>query len=216
MAWFSADVDAVKSPEDRLHQRDDETSTDEEVDPFWARLSALEVEEDRRAQRLRTESPQYDGQTPPIRVRTGSQRRTRRQALLRPLVVYAMLNPGLSYVQGMNSIIGVLYWVFSRGQEEMQPEVDVTDDLSAEASAFFALGAVLSQLRDLYVPSFDGNTSSGLSATLERFATLLSWIDPTVAASLESRAIDPALYCFRWLTTLFANEVCYIRLTLDQ
>ncbi|KAI5475405.1 hypothetical protein MNV49_001435 [Pseudohyphozyma bogoriensis] len=142
--------------------------------------------------------------------------RTRRQALLRPLFVYATLNPGVSYVQGMSSIVGVFWWIFAAGGSEHE----------AEACAFFALGAILSQLRDLYTSSLDGTISprpsspqiyasgspaipiapTGLGATLARFTTLLTWLDPTVSASLEHKQVDPALYVFRWLTTLFAGE----------
>ena len=39
-----------------------------------------------------------------------------------------------------------------------------------------------------------------------RYTGLLNWLDPTVAASLESKSIDPALYVFRWITTLFSTS----------
>ncbi|KAM0751649.1 hypothetical protein T439DRAFT_215504 [Meredithblackwellia eburnea MCA 4105] len=138
----------------------------------------------------------------------GPRPRTRRQALLRPLFVYATLNPGLSYVQGMNSILAVLWWIFAAGD---------TSELEAEADAFFALGALLSQVQDLYVSSLDGTVSpspssprmgpasssglitpTGLGATLSRYTGLLTWIDPGVATALENKSIDPALYVFRW------------------
>lgn len=100
--------------------------------------------------------------------------RTRRQALLRPLFVYAMLNPGLSYVQGcvssllfnpleiaddlvrrrMNSIVAVFWWIFAGAGSELEGEAD----------AFFALGAIISQLQDLYVSSLDGTISPSPSS----------------------------------------------------
>jgi len=43
----------------------------------------------------------------------GPRPHNRREELLRPLMVYGILNPALGYVQGMNSLIGVLYRVFS-------------------------------------------------------------------------------------------------------
>lgn len=137
--------------------------------------------------------------------------RTRRQALLRPLYIYATLNPGVSYVQGMNSIVAVFVYIFATGG---------SNSLDAEAAAFFALGAALSQLRDLYVRSLDDTisplpsfssttphiTPTGLGATLQRFTSLLTWLDPTLAASLHSKELDPAMYVFKWLTTLFATS----------
>lgn len=188
----------------------------DEEDPFWARLRLLENLDRAKAQNLAASEgasptssrPTDDAYLPPSRPLT------RRQALLRPLVIYATLNPGLSYVQGMNSLMAVFYRIFASSPTSADA------DFTAEASAFFALGAVLSQLRDLYVPSMDlevvsPNATSttpmptGLGATLARYSSLLAWLDPTVAACLESKGIDPALYCFRWLTTLFANEVSF-------
>ncbi|GAA5907202.1 hypothetical protein JCM5296_004984 [Sporobolomyces johnsonii] len=139
---------------------------------------------------------------------------TRRQALLRPLFVYAFLNPGVSFVQGMTYLAAVSFYVFS------SPSASA---LEAEASTFFALGALLSQLRDLYVPTLDGTSSprmlargaafgsgltapTGLGATIGRFNGLLMWLDPTVADALDRKGVEMGGVVMRWLTTLFANE----------
>ena len=143
---------------------------------------------------------------------------TRREELLRPLVIFASLNPGLSYVQGMNSLVAIFYYVFSTASP-------TTTQIQAEASTFFALGAIVSQLRDLYVRSLDGTlspplsitrpfsptqhlTPTGLGATLDRFTYLLNWLDPTLGhhltAPTSKKRVDPSLYVFKWITTMFA------------
>ncbi|GAA5954030.1 hypothetical protein JCM21900_005385 [Sporobolomyces salmonicolor] len=139
---------------------------------------------------------------------------TRRQALLRPLFVYAFLNPGVSFVQGMTYLAAVFFYVFS------SPSASAFE---AEASTFFALGALLSQLRDLYVPTLDGTSSprtlargaasgsgltapTGLGATIGRFNGLLMWLDPTVADAMDRKGVEMGGVVMRWLTTLFANE----------
>lgn len=145
---------------------------------------------------------------------------TRRESLLRPLFIHATLNPGVSYVQGMHSLLAVLFYIFSSSPSTLTEE-------EAEACSFFALGKVLSQLRDIFSPSLDGTispssprltgghrsqqsipliTPTGLGATLQRFSSLLNWVDPTLSASLESKSITPQLYVFKWLTTLFSSE----------
>ncbi|KAM0787010.1 hypothetical protein ACM66B_006278 [Microbotryomycetes sp. NB124-2] len=176
---------------------------------LWDRLDMLDKVESARAATMRDSAAD---QTPPPPTTTTTKRpQTRRELLLRPLFVFATLNPGLGYVQGINSLIAVLTWIFSSSSDD-------DDSLESEACAFFALGAILSQLRDLYVPSLDATTRhapedvssvappTGLGATLARYSSLLGWLDPDVAAHLQSKNVDPALYCFRWLTTLFANE----------
>ena len=143
---------------------------------------------------------------------------TRREQLLRPLVVFASLNPGLSYVQGMNSLVAIFYYVFSTASP-------TTTQVEAESATFFALGALVSQLRDLYVRSLDGTlspplslnrlfsptqhlTPTGLGATLDRFTYLLNWLDPTLGhhltAPTSKKRVDPSLFVFKWITTMFA------------
>lgn len=137
-----------------------------------------------------------------------------RSKLLRPLFIWSSLNVGIGYVQGMNSVIAVFWWVFK-------------DTENPEALAFFALGSVLAQLRDLYTRSLDGTispnlspasrtrrqsastvhlTPTGLAATLSRFTSLLAFLDPSLQAALSSKGVEPAHYVFRWITTLYAND----------
>lgn len=129
---------------------------------------------------------------------------TRREALLRPLFVYAFLNPGVSYVQGMSYLAAVFNYVFSSDSTLSIEEV--------EATTFFALASLVSQLQDLYVPTHDTNIrgqslSHGLGATIERFNGLLLWLDPTLADALDRKRVELGGVILRWLTTVFANEV---------
>jgi hypothetical protein len=41
-----------------------------------------------------------------------------RQRVARVLFIYAKLNPGQGYVQGMNEIIGPLYFVFANDKQD--------------------------------------------------------------------------------------------------
>ena len=40
------------------------------------------------------------------------------EALRRILFIYAKLNPGICYVQGMNEVVGPIYYVLARDLEE--------------------------------------------------------------------------------------------------
>jgi hypothetical protein len=166
-----------------------------ERDALWDRLQLLDaadrdlardsrrgtpdpnvVEEEKEGAKSETAEDSATTAEEPVR---SPRPRTRRQALLRPLYIYSTLNPGVSYVQGMNSIVAVLSWILSASGES---------PLEVEASTFFALGSMLSQLRDLYVRSLDGamspqspqpasngGASMGLGATLSRYTSLLTW-----------------------------------------
>ncbi|GAA6040150.1 hypothetical protein JCM8097_002055 [Rhodosporidiobolus ruineniae] len=218
LAWFGAPVEGADGREDAL----------------WSRIGMLDDADRRQADELaeRESKKEEDGVPPTPRTSTSSSPRTRRQALLRPLFVYAFLNPGVSYVQGMSYLAAILFYVFSSAPlppspspSSDSPAAETDLHLSAEASTFFALAALLSQLRDLYTPTLDGVSSprlapharlgsgsvggaggTGLGATVARFNALLLVVDPNVADALERKGVEMGGLCIRWWTTMFANE----------
>lgn len=162
----------------------------------------------------------------PAETASSSRSRSRRRILTRPLFLYAYLNPGVSFVQGMSYIAAVFIYVFAQAppapRSESPPAESAADLLlEAEASTFFALSALLSQLRDLFVPALDGlspgggaagapTTVAGIGSASNRFRALLLAIDATAANALERKGIDLRGFVVRWLTTLFANEVSVV------
>ena len=59
----------------------------------------------------------------------------------RTLFVFAKLNPGLKYVQGMNELHAPLLWTFRTDPDEAESE-------HAEADAFFCFMEIMSEFRD--------------------------------------------------------------------
>ncbi|GAA5989558.1 hypothetical protein JCM10908_000529 [Rhodotorula pacifica] len=214
LAWFSA-----------------EEEEQEGDDALWRRLDSLrgvqenghtgvESGEEQPTEPSTPTQASHSSSPPPPSTR---KRRTRRQILLRPLYLYASLNPGVSFVQGMSYIAAVLFYIFAQPPPPSPGRTGETDpskatrSLEAEASTFFALSALLSQLRDLFVPALDGvaandgnlhaSTSvTGIGSALGRFRALLLVIDSTAADALDRKGVDLSGYVVRWLTTLFANE----------
>jgi hypothetical protein len=71
---------------------------------------------------------------------------THRDVLLRILFIYAKLNPGIMYVQGMNELLAPIYYVFSVDE-------DVEWSAHAEADAFYCFTNIMSHIRDRYRPT---------------------------------------------------------------
>lgn len=63
----------------------------------------------------------------------------RRESMKRALFVYAKLNPGISYVQGMNELFSVIFHTLSCDQEETNPD-------AIEAAAFWCFNDLLGNL----------------------------------------------------------------------
>ncbi|BGP29128.1 hypothetical protein JCM10296v2_000866 [Rhodotorula toruloides] len=216
LAWFGAEV---------VWQGE----ADEE-DAVWDRLQLLDAADQQEARDLvagaearedgesgeRTDEAAEASMTTATAPSTARRRpRTRRDALLRPLFLYAFLNPGVSFVQGMSYVAALFYRVFSSPTSLNDASLPHSP-LEVEATTFFALGALLSQLRDLYLPTLDNlsspplaahsPTATGLGATVARFNSLLLVIDPPVADALNRKRVDMSGLVMRWLTTMFATE----------
>ncbi|GAA5874119.1 hypothetical protein JCM3774_006746 [Rhodotorula dairenensis] len=208
----------------------EEELAEEEGDALWSRLDLLlrlrssgRTEDDPDSPTTSATPPEATPSDPQTRTTTTTVR-TRRQIVLRPLFLYAYLNPGVSFVQGMSYIVAVFFYVFAQSvpapaapAEELS-KPSHTRLLEAEASTFFAISALLSQLRDLFVPALDGlganpegdvqisSHATGLGSAISRFRALLLVIDSTAADALERKGVDVTGLVVRWLTTLFANE----------
>lgn len=90
-----------------------------------------------------------------------------RDAMARILFVYAKLNKGVEYVQGMNELLAPLLLAFARS-EERKKEVSAPVTQAVEADTFFAFMALLSETRDLFVKQIDDG-ASGLWGCARRF-----------------------------------------------
>eukprot|EP00578_Thalassiosira_sp_NH16_P019038 CAMPEP_0181093548 /NCGR_PEP_ID=MMETSP1071-20121207/9509_1 /TAXON_ID=35127 /ORGANISM="Thalassiosira sp., Strain NH16" /LENGTH=1002 /DNA_ID=CAMNT_0023175799 /DNA_START=199 /DNA_END=3205 /DNA_ORIENTATION=- len=119
-------------------------------------------------------------------------------ALERILFVWAKLNKGVRYVQGMNEIVGTLYFVLAHDSNE-----DWANE--AEADTYFLFNSLMVEMRDVFVPDLD-EADTGIHGRISNMITLLSLHDPEVRCHLDSVGIDPSFYSVRWLTTLLSRE----------
>lgn len=136
----------------------------------------------------------------------------------RILFIYAKLNPGQSYVQGMNEIIGPIYYVFAS-----DPDPEFRSQLSfffffviltllrkifvefAEADCFFCFTSVMSEIRDFFIKTLD-ESESGIKGMMAKLLTLLKEKDIDVWQRLRDQELFPQYYSFRWITLLLSQE----------
>uniref|UniRef100_A0A8C4N5B9 TBC1 domain family member 13 n=1 Tax=Eptatretus burgeri TaxID=7764 RepID=A0A8C4N5B9_EPTBU len=116
----------------------------------------------------------------------------------RVLFVYAKLNPGIAYVQGMNEIVGPIYYTFA---SDSQPQCQE----HAEADTFFCFTNLMAEIRDNFIKSLDG-TQCGIGLHMNRIYSLLHQHDSDLLLHLESQHIEPQFFAFRWLTLLLSQE----------
>ena len=107
---------------------------------------------------------------------------THADVLARILFIYAKLNPGVKYVQGMNEILATLYFCFYDPQNPA--------DLVCEADLFFCFNIVISEIRDSFVRTMDAE-NTGINGKVQEFDYLLYTIDPQLHEHLTEVGLNP-------------------------
>jgi len=120
------------------------------------------------------------------------------EVVQRILFLYAKLNPGQSYVQGMNEIIGPIYYVFASDPNNEWKEY-------AEADCFFCFTNLMADIRDFFIKTLD-EAESGINGMMLRFMRKIKSIDSKVEARLVDQDIKPQYFSFRWLTLMLSQE----------
>uniref|UniRef100_A0A7S3PLN3 Rab-GAP TBC domain-containing protein n=2 Tax=Aplanochytrium stocchinoi TaxID=215587 RepID=A0A7S3PLN3_9STRA len=116
------------------------------------------------------------------------------QVLERILFIYAKLNPGVRYVQGMNEILAPISFV-----------LDCRKDEQSEADTFFCFCNLMAEIRDMYIKGLD-SSNDGLRGRIDALMLLVKKHDPVLFQHLEMLNINPQFYALRWLTTLLSRE----------
>jgi hypothetical protein len=126
----------------------------------------------------------------------------------RALFIFYKLNPGIRYVQGMNEIYAVLYYVLgsARGRSSVDDGLLQVMQKDPEVSAFFGFVNLMSEFRDNFCLQLD-KSHMGIGGVLGKISHLVKSFDPILSKHLEvTLQISPHLYAFRWVTTLFTQE----------
>ncbi|KAE8714544.1 Detected protein of confused Function [Hibiscus syriacus] len=125
--------------------------------------------------------------------------KSNQDAMRNILIVFAKLNPGIRYVQGMNEILAPLFYVFKN-----DPDAEMA--AAAEADTFFCFVELLSGFRDHFCQQLD-NSNVGIRSTISRLSQLLKEHDEELWRHLEiTTKVNPSFYAFRWITLLLTQE----------
>lgn len=119
-------------------------------------------------------------------------------AIERILFVWSKFNKGVRYVQGMNEIVGILYYVLANDQN---------DDWAshAEPDTYWLLHSLLSEMQDVFVPELD-HAATGVQGRIQTMEALLARHDPEVKEHLDDLGLEVSFYAIRWWTTLLSRE----------
>lgn len=109
---------------------------------------------------------------------------THSDVLARVLFIYAKLNPGIKYVQGMNEVLAVLYycfWSFS--------DFEVISREYLESDLFFCFTNLMTEIRDGFIRDMD-QEELGITGKVKSFSEILKVIDYKIWANLEEQQVN--------------------------
>jgi len=119
------------------------------------------------------------------------------RALRRILHLFAHLNAGAGYVQGMNELVGHLMYAFSAGRGNATPQL--------EADVFFSFQHMHQFVGDNFQRELDLD-ATGVKGTMTAFSMLLLRVDNPLFQALEKLGMAPEYYAFRWVTLMFSQD----------
>jgi hypothetical protein len=117
---------------------------------------------------------------------------THADVLARVLFIYAKLNPGVKYVQGMNEVLAVLYYCFWSFGDEL-----VISNTYLESDLFFCFNNLMIEIRDGFLRELD-REKSGITGKVKTYSNILKEVDPQVYQNLEDQNVNHQFYALRW------------------
>jgi hypothetical protein len=125
---------------------------------------------------------------------------TQMRRLERILYIFAQVNRTLSYLQGFNELVSVLFYAYSSALNFFNG-----DWFEVETFVFYTFQQMISvtKLQELFTTQ---DKSSFIHRRLAAFMAILKVHLPPIAKIIEGHNIHPLCFCFRWLNLLFAQE----------
>lgn len=127
-----------------------------------------------------------------------TEKETHIDVLSRMLFIYAKVNPGMGYMQGMNEVLAPIYYCFYKDLSPMFIG-------RAEADAYYCFSNLMKEIQDGFVKRLD-NTEGGIHIKVKTLNELLKRIDKQLWTHLDKHKVNPQFYSLRWIMLLLAQE----------
>ena len=125
---------------------------------------------------------------------------THSDIISRILFIYSKFEPSISYVQGMNEIVAIIYYCFSFDRlDDDQPMDDI------EADVFWSFYNLMSTLKELFDKDEDKN-DSGIKGKVKRLNNMLKIIDRQLYDHLMNSGFDCSVLAIRWISLMFSQD----------
>ena len=123
---------------------------------------------------------------------------TNYDVLHRILFIYAKEHPNIYYIQGLNEIVAVIYYVFSQDKNPYFYN-------ESEADTYFCFENLLKNFNNFYKEDFY-NSENGIKKQIDYIKFMVKNLEHDIYYSFKELKIDIYLFVFRWYSLLFSQE----------
>jgi len=112
---------------------------------------------------------------------------THADILHRVLFVYAKLNPGIKYIQGMNEVLAVIYYCFLNPDDpDNEP---IIGHQYRESDLFFSFTNIMREMKDGFLRELD-KEKSGIQGRMRAYAEIMKVVEPHAYHSITDNQVN--------------------------
>ena len=123
---------------------------------------------------------------------------TNYDVLHRILFIYAKEHSNIYYIQGLNEIVAIIYYVFSQDKNPYFYN-------ESEADTYFCFENLLKDFNNFYKEDFY-NSENGIKKQIDYIKFMVKNLEHDIYYSFKELKIDIYLFVFRWYSLLFSQE----------
>ena len=120
-------------------------------------------------------------------------------ALRRLLFIYANEHLDVHYIQGMNEIIAIIFYIFSKDDNPFNKKYK-------ESDSYFTFEILMEEIKDIFIMENIDYSQLFIKEQIEQIKKILKKIDVKLSNYFEEIGLEIDNFVMRWLLVLFAQE----------
>jgi hypothetical protein len=119
--------------------------------------------------------------------------------LRRILYYYAKENEEVKYIQGMNEIIAIIFYIFSSDENPfIKPFI--------ESDSYFTFSLLLKEIKHIFIMDNISFSQLLVKKLIDETKEILLYLEPALMKFFDAKGVDIQTFLIRWILVLFAQE----------
>ena len=128
-----------------------------------------------------------------------SKNETNYDVLKRILYYYAKKHKEISYVQGMNEILAIIYYIYTSDESlYIKPFI--------ESDTYYSFELLMEEIKPIFMMSNINYSQLFISLQIKQINDILMAVEPNLLKYFQKKDLKIDIFLMRWLLVLFAQE----------